>query len=117
MDAATLIEPNRVRVELDERSYDILIGARFAGAGRRVFAPEFVKQKRVFILSDETVWALHGETLGQAAGLSARILRRSKNSTCRRKHQELDLLGRNASTGCWSTAPAATMYSSPLAAV
>ncbi|NQY12615.1 MAG: 3-dehydroquinate synthase [Henriciella sp.] len=68
MDAATLIEPNRVRVELDERSYDILIGAKLlAQAG--AYLSEFVKQKRVFILSDETVWGLHGETL--KAGLSA----------------------------------------------
>ena len=68
MDAATLIEPDRVRVELDERSYDILIGAKLlAQAG--AYLSEFVKQKRVFILSDETVWGLHGETL--KAGLSA----------------------------------------------
>jgi 3-dehydroquinate synthase len=68
MDAATLIEPNRVRVELDERSYDILIGAKLlAQAG--AYLSEFVKQKRVFILSDETVWGLHGETL--KAGLRA----------------------------------------------
>lgn len=69
MDAATLIEPNRVRVELGERSYDILIGAKLlsqAGA----YLSEFVKQKRVFILSDETVWGLHAETL--KAGLNAK---------------------------------------------
>lgn len=73
MDAATLIEPNRVRVELDERSYDILIGAGLLSRAGALLQP-FVKQPRVFVLSDETVWSLHGETLANglgAAGLSA----------------------------------------------
>lgn len=73
MDAATLIEPNRVRVELDERSYDILIGAGLLSRAGALLQP-FVKQPRVFVLSDETVWSLHGETLASglgAAGLSA----------------------------------------------
>ncbi|MEO1553040.1 MAG: 3-dehydroquinate synthase [Pseudomonadota bacterium] len=73
MDAAIITEPNRVRVELDDRSYDILIGA---GLLPRVgaFLQAIVKQKRVFVLSDETVWSLHGEALASglgAAGLSA----------------------------------------------
>ena len=67
MDAATLIEPNRVRVELGERSYDILIGAKLLSQAV-TYLSEFVKQKRVFVLSDETVWALHGETLKAGLG-------------------------------------------------
>lgn len=62
MDAATLTEPNRVRVELGERSYDILIGEKLlpqAGAHLAAYA----KQNRVFVVSDETVWGLHGDAL------------------------------------------------------
>ncbi|MFN3213161.1 MAG: 3-dehydroquinate synthase [Henriciella sp.] len=62
MDAATLTEPTKVRVELGTRSYDILIGAGLMAQAGRLIAP-FTKQKRVFIISDETVWALHGATL------------------------------------------------------
>lgn len=62
MDAATLTEPTTVRVELGDRSYDILIGANLLAEAGRLLSP-FVKQKRVFVLSDETVWALHGKTL------------------------------------------------------
>lgn len=62
MDADTLTEPTTVRVDLGERSYDILIGAGLLSHAGTYLAP-FVKQKRVFVLSDETVWALHGETL------------------------------------------------------
>ena len=68
MDAARLTEPTRVRVELGDRSYDILIGPRLlshAGAWVKPLA----KQARVFVISDETVWQLHGETL--TAGLAA----------------------------------------------
>ncbi|GAB5456122.1 MAG: 3-dehydroquinate synthase [Henriciella sp.] len=68
MDAATLTEPTKVRVELGTRSYDILIGADLLARAGALIAP-FTKQSRVFILSDETVWALHGETL-QAGLLS-----------------------------------------------
>ncbi|MEM7327091.1 MAG: 3-dehydroquinate synthase [Pseudomonadota bacterium] len=73
MDAATITEPNRVRVELDERSYDILIGTGLLARAGTLLQP-FVKQKRVFVLSDDTVWTLHGtglvEGLG-AAGIAA----------------------------------------------
>ena len=68
MDAAIITEPNRVRVELDERSYDILIGGRLLARAGALMQP-FLKQPRVFVLSDETVWALHGETL--IAGMKA----------------------------------------------
>lgn len=62
MDADTLTEPTTVRVDLGERSYDILIGAGLLGRAESYLSP-FLKQKRVFVLSDETVWALHGQTL------------------------------------------------------
>ncbi len=62
MDAATLIDPTAVRVELGERSYDILIGDGLVARAGPLLAP-FLKQKRVFVLSDATVWSLHGETL------------------------------------------------------
>lgn len=67
MDAATLTDPITVRVELGPRSYDIAIGnGLLAQAGRYLSA--FAKQKRVFVLSDETVWALHGEALQAGLG-------------------------------------------------
>ena len=62
MDAATLTEPTKVRVELGPRSYDILIGADLLAAAGSLIAP-FTKQKRVFILSDKNVWGLHGAAL------------------------------------------------------
>ena len=68
MDTATLVDPNTVRVELGDRSYDILIGNGLMDRAGALVSP-FLKQKRVFILSDETVWALHGEAL--LSGLAA----------------------------------------------
>lgn len=68
MDAAIITEPNRVRVELEERSYDILIGGQLMARAGELLQP-FLKQARVFVLSDETVWALHGDSL--TAGLKA----------------------------------------------
>ena len=66
MDTATLLDPTTVRVELGERSYDIFIGDGLVPRAGELLAP-FLKQKRAFILSDETVWALHGKAL--VAGL------------------------------------------------
>ena len=67
MDTARLTEPTRVRVDLAERSYDIVIGPRLiANAG--VWLKPFAKQTRVFVISDETVWHLHGGAL--RAGLT-----------------------------------------------
>jgi len=68
MDAPTITEPTTVRVELGSRSYDIMIGAQLlARAGQWVLP--LAKQKRVFVISDETVWDLHGDALkvGMAA--------------------------------------------------
>jgi 3-dehydroquinate synthase len=57
-----------VRVELGRRSYDVVIGpGLLAGAGT-VIAP-FLDRPRVAVLTDETVAALHLETL--RAGLAA----------------------------------------------
>ncbi|MEL7285871.1 MAG: hypothetical protein AAGJ68_15220, partial [Pseudomonadota bacterium] len=72
MDAAIITEPNRVRVELGSRSYDILIGPDLLSQAGALVKP-FTGQSRVFVLSDTTVWGLHGERLiaGMgAAGLS-----------------------------------------------
>ena len=62
MDAATLTSPTNVKVELGDRSYDILIGATLIAQAGQHIAP-FTKQDRVFVLSDETVWNLHGDAL------------------------------------------------------
>ncbi|MEL6858787.1 MAG: 3-dehydroquinate synthase [Pseudomonadota bacterium] len=72
MDAATLTEPTSVRVELDDRSYDILIGADLLAHAGRLMAP-LTKQRRVFVISDDIVWDLHGAALSKAldaAGLT-----------------------------------------------
>ncbi|MEO0607834.1 MAG: 3-dehydroquinate synthase [Pseudomonadota bacterium] len=68
MDAATLVDPNTVRVELGDRSYDILIGNGLMAQVGALLSP-ILKQPRVFILSDETVWGLHGPAL--VSGLNA----------------------------------------------
>lgn len=68
MDAATIIEPSKVRVELGSRSYDILIGTQLLARAGELVQP-FAKQARVFVISDETVWGLHGATL--KAGMNA----------------------------------------------
>lgn len=62
MDAATLVDPTTVRVALGDRSYDILIGNGLLAKTGGLVMP-FLKQKRIFILSDETVWGLHGAEL------------------------------------------------------
>ncbi|MEL7112178.1 MAG: 3-dehydroquinate synthase [Pseudomonadota bacterium] len=67
MDADTLTEPTKVRVELGDRSYDILIGASLLADAGLYLAP-FMARERVFVLTDETVWGLHGGAL--TAGLA-----------------------------------------------
>ena len=65
MDADTLSHPLTVRVDLGARSYDILIGDDLIARAGELIEP-FVSQKRAFVISDETVWRLHGD--GSAAG-------------------------------------------------
>lgn len=62
MDAATLTDPTKVRVELGDRSYDILIGADLISQAGTLVRP-LTRQARVFVLSDANVWALHGAAL------------------------------------------------------
>ena len=61
-----------VVVGLGERSYEVLVGPDLLdGAGARI-AP-FLKRKRLAVVSDETVWALHGARLNASlehAGLA-----------------------------------------------
>ena len=65
-----------VRVDLGPRSYDIIIGENLlAQLGERLIP--LVQRPRVFVLSDETVWALHGDALEaglQASSLSASVM-------------------------------------------
>lgn len=68
MDAETLSPPLTVRVDLGARSYDILIGAGLLARAGQLIQP-FVGQSRVFVVSDATVWRLHGDRL--KAGLAA----------------------------------------------
>jgi 3-dehydroquinate synthase len=54
-----------VPVGLDARAYEVVIGpGLLAEAGRRI-AP-FAKRRRTAVVSDETVWGLHGATLSAA---------------------------------------------------
>jgi 3-dehydroquinate synthase len=56
-----------VRVDLGDRSYDIVIGADvISSAGARIRALVKPSAKRVFVLSDENVWAAHGKKLEAA---------------------------------------------------
>ncbi len=69
-------DPTIVRVDLGPRSYDIVIGENLlAQIGERL--TPLVQRPRVFVLSDETVWALHGDALEaglQASSLSASVM-------------------------------------------
>ena len=71
--ADTMSDTRQVHVDLGERSYDIRIGDRLIEeAGRHIAS--LVHQPRVFVLTDETVARLHGNTLTaslEASGLSA----------------------------------------------
>jgi 3-dehydroquinate synthase len=63
----------RIAVGLGERAYEVVIGPGLLDeAGRRI-AP-LLKRRRTAIVSDETVWALHGRRLAaalEAAGLAS----------------------------------------------
>jgi 3-dehydroquinate synthase len=62
-----MTDPRKVRVELGARAYDILIGEGLLAQAGKLIVP-FAKRQRVFVVSDETVWGLHGEAL--QAGLA-----------------------------------------------
>ena len=68
MDADTLSHPLTVRVDLGVRSYDILISDGLVARAGTLISP-FVSQSRVFVISDEIVWDLHGSHL--RAGLQS----------------------------------------------
>ncbi|HET6971914.1 MAG TPA: 3-dehydroquinate synthase [Phenylobacterium sp.] len=62
-----------IPVGLGERAYDVLVGDGLIDAAGRLMAP-FLKRGRTAVVSDETVWALHGERLTAAlaeAGVEA----------------------------------------------
>jgi 3-dehydroquinate synthase len=62
-----------VPVGLGTRAYDVLVGEGLLDAAGRLIAP-FQKRGRTAVVSDETVWALHGERLTaslSAAGIEA----------------------------------------------
>ena len=62
-----MIEPDRLRLELGARSYDILIGrGLLANAGRHL--KPVLKQPRVVVLTDRTVAELHLPSLTRALG-------------------------------------------------
>lgn len=65
-----------VRVGLDDRAYDVVVGhGLLENAGVHI-AP-FLKRGRTAIVSDETVWALHGKALLaalDAAGIAAQAV-------------------------------------------
>jgi 3-dehydroquinate synthetase len=69
-------EPLSVRVDLGARSYEVVIGADLlAQAGARIAAVK--PRARLGVVSDATVWALHGQALSaslRAAGLAFEVV-------------------------------------------
>src|SRR5678815_4578118 len=62
-----------VPVRLGDRAYDVLVGEGLLDVAGRLIAP-FQKRGRTAVVSDETVWRLHGERLTaslKAAGIEA----------------------------------------------
>ncbi|WP_296598627.1 3-dehydroquinate synthase [Phenylobacterium sp.] len=62
-----------VPVGLGERAYEVVVGDGLLDAAGRLVAP-FLKRGRTAVVSDETVWRLHGERLTaalEAAGVRA----------------------------------------------
>lgn len=65
-------KPLTVPVDLGERSYDILTGAGLLPRAGDLIAP-FIPARRTVIVTDETVYGLHGQTLADsltAAGIT-----------------------------------------------
>ena len=63
----------RIPVGLGQRAYDVLVGEGLLDAAGEHIRP-FAKRGRTAVISDETVWALHGERLSAAlssAGIEA----------------------------------------------
>lgn len=62
-----------ISVGLGARAYDVVVGEGLLDTAGRAIAP-FLKRGRTAVVSDETVWALHGERLTaafHAAGVTA----------------------------------------------
>lgn len=73
--ADTMTGPKKVRVDLEDRSYDILIGEGLLAEAGRLVSP-LVKQPRVFVLTDGTVGGLYAGAIENslaAAGLTLRL--------------------------------------------
>ena len=90
-----------VRVDLGARSYDILVGPGTLGElGTRL--PVLLKQPRVFVLTDETVGALHRARLENVLAPSG-INFNLEGCAGRRGHQEFLHVGRGArlAVGAW----------------
>ncbi|MDX1400528.1 MAG: 3-dehydroquinate synthase [Kiloniellales bacterium] len=65
--------PERLRVNLGERSYEILVGAHLLGEAGALIEPHLTR-KRTFVVTDENVAALHLEELTgslEAAGIDS----------------------------------------------
>jgi 3-dehydroquinate synthase len=68
-------QSDTVRVELGARSYDVLVGQGLLARAGELIAP-FAKDKRVFVVSDHNVAALHHQVLRdglKAAGLGGPV--------------------------------------------
>ncbi|MEO0548826.1 MAG: 3-dehydroquinate synthase [Pseudomonadota bacterium] len=70
------LAPVRVHVDLGDRGYDICIGSGLVSKTGEALRP-ILKRRRVFVISDETVWSLHGDLFERAvktAGLTCHAL-------------------------------------------
>ena len=54
-----------VKVGLEDRAYEVMIGPGLIAAAGAHMAP-LLKRGRVAVISDETVWGLHGSSLTAA---------------------------------------------------
>lgn len=64
---------DRVRVELGDRAYDVLVGAALLERAGELLRP-ILRRPRIFVITDQTVAGLHGARLEQglrAAGIAA----------------------------------------------
>lgn len=69
-------DPMTVTVDLGERSYDILIAEGLLARIGEYLSP-LTRNKRVFVLSDQTVWGLHGAAMLvglERSGLAAELI-------------------------------------------
>ena len=112
--AAPMTGPERLRVDLGERAYDILIGAGLLERAGELLAPAL--RRRAPSSSPTRPWrALHARAARALAGAGRRC-RAPWSAAARRGHQGLATSSSACSTTCWPSARSAAHLSSRWAA-